>query len=137
VSPGRSFDLPPVPRDAIEDGGDWLDGPDQGWRAVPAWGHDGWDLLEWPYAAAAHFDDDELYGLAVYEEGDVAVTGYRTSEDRDAATDRIAVQYWRANGRGPGGLPDSDDELAPHHLGAFSIERCEREVGKETNRRQP
>jgi hypothetical protein len=120
-------DLPPLPG-GCEDGSDWLSRlGEQGWRMVPSWGHDGWDLLEWPYTAIAHFDGEEQYGLAIYEEGDVTVESFPRREDRDAATDRIAVQYWRANGRGPRDLPDSDGELAPGHLGAFSLERIERE----------
>ncbi len=117
--------LPPLPG-RFEDGSDWLSQLGEcGWRMVPSWGRDGWDLLEWPYAAVAHFDGEDRYGLAVYEEGDVSVESFPLREARDAATDRIAVQYWRANGHGPRDLPDRDDELAPYHLGAFSLERIE------------
>ncbi len=119
--------LPPLP-DPFEDGADWLSQlGEHGWRMVPSWGRDGWDLLEWPYAAVAHFDGEQRYGLAIYEEGDVSVEAFAHREARDTATDRIAVQYWRVNGRGPTDLPESDDELAPHHLGPFSFERTERE----------
>jgi hypothetical protein len=121
-----SGELPPLPSDHA-DGSDWLNELGHGWRAVADWGRGGWDLLEWPYAAVAHFDGKQRYGVAVYEEGDVTVQSFPHREGRDAATDRIAVQYWRANGRGPRDLPDGDDELAPHHRGAFSLERVERE----------
>jgi hypothetical protein len=116
--------LPPLPA-GHQDGSDWLSALDHGWHAVPLWGRDGWDLLEWPHAAVAHFDGDGVHGLAIYEEGDVTVESFPGREQRDAATDRIAVQYWRYNGRGPRDLPDDDEHLSPHHHGAFSRERAE------------
>jgi hypothetical protein len=122
-------ELPPLPTDH-QDGSDWIHELGHGWRAVPAWGRDGWDLLEWPYAAAAHFDGEELHGLAVYEEGDVTLGSFPSRAERDAATDRIAAGYWRRNERGPRDLPEGeDDELGAHHRGAFSTARWEREAG--------
>ena len=119
--------LPPLP-DRFEDGADWLSQLGaHGWRMVPSWGRDGWDLLEWPYAAVAHFDGEERFGLAIYEEGDVSVESFEHRQARDAVTDWIAVQYWRANGRGPRDLPDGDGVLAPHHRGPFSLDRAELE----------
>lgn len=129
-----SADLPRLPATARGDGHDWMEELRDGWQPVASWGRDGWDLLEWPYAAVAHFDGEELYGLAIYEEGDVSVQSFPHREGRDAATDRIAVQYWRVNGRGPRDLPDSDEELASRHLGAFSWERLEREGSDEVRR---
>src|SRR5258708_32262650 len=79
---------------------------------VPAWGRDGWDLMEWPHAAAAHFDGDGRFGLATYEEGDVEVRSFATREERDARTDDLAASYWQTNARGPRALPDG--ERPPH-----------------------
>jgi hypothetical protein len=121
-----SAELPPLPS-RFDDGGDWMNDLRHGRRAVPAWGRDGWDLAEWPYAVVAHCDCDGLYGLATYQEGDVEVQSFVSRAERDAHTDRIAAGYWRANGRGPRGLPDSDDELAPHQRGPFSLALAERE----------
>jgi hypothetical protein len=118
---GRETDLPPLPGEGVQDGSDWLDGLRHGWYAVPAWGQDGWDLMEWPHAAAAHFDGDGRYGLATYEEGDVEAWSFGTRDERDARTDELAAQYWRMNGRGPRDLGDA--ELAPHHRGPFPESR--------------
>ena len=122
-----SRNLPPLPAHDLGDGGDWMDELSGGWQPVAAWGRSGWDLLEWPHAAVAHFDGDGLHGLATYQEGDVEVISFTSREERDAHTDRLAAAYWRANGRGPRDLPAGDEELAPHHRGPFSFERLERE----------
>ncbi len=124
MNAGSPIDLPPLPREGVDDGSDWLDGLSHGWYMVPAWGRDGWDLMEWPHAAAAHFDGDGRFGLATYEEGDVEVRSFATREERDARTDDLAASYWQTNGRGPRDL--TDGELAPHHRGPFSLERGRR-----------
>src|SRR5262245_14944092 len=103
-----SRNLPRLPPSGWDDGYDWMEELRDGWRPVAGWGRDGWNLCSWPYAVVAHYDGGDLYGLAVYEEGDVTVESFLDRERRDAATDRIAVQYWRANGRGPRDLPESD-----------------------------
>ena len=72
-----------------------------------------------------HYDGEDRYGLAVYVEGDVYVTGYPTREDRDRATDTQAAFHWRQFGHGPKDLPAEGEELRPHHRGPYSPDRHE------------
>jgi hypothetical protein len=118
-------DLPPVPDSLWHEGYYWLRALRHGWYDVSSWGRDGWDLGCWPLAVVLHYDGEDRYGLAVYVEGDVEVTAYRSREDRDGATDRVAAFYWRRRGHGPDDLPAEGDELLPHHRGRNSPERHE------------
>jgi hypothetical protein len=120
-----SVDLPPLPPPS-DDGYDWMsDLRDlrNGWKPIPGWGRDGWDLGSWPYAIVVHYDGDDRYGLATYVEGDIVVGSFSSREERDAATDRVAAFYWRHDGSGPNDLPESGDDLAQHHRGPHSRER--------------
>jgi hypothetical protein len=118
-----SDELPPLPPPAWGDGYEWMRDLGQGWLPVPGWGRDGWDLGDWPYAIVVHYDGDGKHGLATYVEGDIAVRSFATREERDAATDHVAAYHWRQNESGPDDLPDTDDELAPHHRGPYSWSR--------------
>lgn len=122
-----SPELPPLPPPGLGDGVDWMDELRGGWYSVPLWGRDGWDLMEWPYAVAAHFDGDGLYGLATYTEGDIEIRLFDSRSERDAATDLLAAMFWRSNGRGPRDLQEADRDMAPHHRGPFSPKRAEGE----------
>ncbi|WP_416975625.1 hypothetical protein [Streptomyces sp. 4F14] len=64
-----------------------------GWKEVAGL-DDGSLLGDWPYQVVAHYADPEreLYGLAVYTEGDVSVEGFRTREARDEATRAYAEE---------------------------------------------
>ena len=78
-------DLPHV--ENCDNGYDWIEQlRGTGWHEV-AGGSDGRLLGDWPYQVVAHHDDPEreLYGLAVYTEGDVSVEGFRTQAARDEA----------------------------------------------------
>ncbi|MGI5255671.1 hypothetical protein [Actinacidiphila glaucinigra] len=91
------------------EGFDWIERlPERGWRSVNVWGTEGWDLGNWPYQVAAHYDCEALsvYGLATNTEGDTTVNAYTSREERDAATNELAVSWWIDNENGP-------DELTP------------------------
>ncbi len=124
-----SADLPLLPPPAWGDGYDWMGELRDGWRPVAGWGRDGWDLGSWPYAVVVHYDSDDRYGLGTYVEGDVSMASFSSREERDAATDRVAAFHWRHDDSGPEDLPNSDDDLAPHHRGPYSPARLNRELG--------
>jgi hypothetical protein len=82
--------LPDLPEpDLSGDGCDWIEAlRGTGWREIA--GHpDGRLLGDWPYQVVALHSDPqrELYGLAVYTEGDVHVQGFRDRAARDKATE--------------------------------------------------
>jgi hypothetical protein len=79
------------------DGYDWMEKLDgTGWRALPNWGRDGWDLGDWPLVVIAHAHDTDNgdYLLAERVEGDVTVWAYHTKDERDTGTDRSARYWW-------------------------------------------
>lgn len=117
--------LPALPDSPLDTGYDWIGALSGGWHEVPAWGRGGWDLGSWPLVVVAHYDSPDGYGMAVYIEGDVEVTAYPTRAERDQATDRHAACWWRYFEDGPDDLPDSDDQLAPHHRGPYSRTRTQ------------
>ena len=119
--------LPKLPRSIWDHGYDWIGALSGGWYVVPSWGSRGWDLGRWPLVIVAHYDSDGdgLYGLAVYIEGDIDETAYRTREERDQATDLQAAASWREFEHGPRNLPASDDQLQRHHRGPYSTTRHE------------
>lgn len=61
---------------------------------------EGRQLGDWPYQVVAHHSDPEreLYGLAVYTEGDVSVEGFRSREKRDEATRAYAEEDGEEDG---------------------------------------
>lgn len=84
---------PPDP-EACDTGYDWIEQlRGTGWREVSGL-PDNRLLGDWPYQVAAHHDDPErdLYGLAVYTEGDVSVEGFRDRAKRDDATTAYAEE---------------------------------------------
>ena len=87
--------LPDLPDPADCDNGyDWIERLRRtGWKEVV--GLDDNRLLgDWPYQVVAHHDDPDrdLYGLAVYTEGDVSVEGFRDRAKRDDATTAYAEE---------------------------------------------
>jgi hypothetical protein len=125
MSTPSPYDLPRLPDSVWDTGYDWIGALSHGWYVVPAWGRSGWDLGSWPLVIVAHYDRANCYGLAVYVEGDLDVSAYPTRQARDEATDRRAAEWWRYFGDGPDDLPDSDDDLQPHHRGPFSRRRLD------------
>ena len=85
------------------------------WRAVSAWGRDGWDLGDWPYVVisvrethdssqcdpictlagetGSDFCPPNRYQMRQTVEGDTDVYAFSTAEDRDAAIDYLFVWY--------------------------------------------
>lgn len=95
-----------------------------GWRPVPSWGLDGWDLGDWPYLvfvfrdrrvcqncggkgglcpsappphdglAAGHSYIDR-FERASYCEGDIRIETFASAADRSHSTDAEALAQWR------------------------------------------
>jgi hypothetical protein len=86
------------------DGYGWIERLPAGWKAVPSWGRDGWDLAAWPLMVVATYEDDqtEQYALGVYTEGDITVMHFPTKAFLYDALDDVAEWYWRKGyARGP------------------------------------
>jgi len=67
-----------------------------GWKPIPAWGRDGWDMGRWPALIVMTNDDFTHPRMLVYIEGDVDVTEFDSATDRDAALNEVAERFWRA-----------------------------------------
>lgn len=107
--------LPYVPEDDhTGDGHDWVRNLPPGWTLVTSWGSEGWTLGNPPYVYVAHCDSiGNVYGLAVYVEGDVTVNAYGSRALRDAHTDEFALNNWLWLENGPlEGLPPKDTPAA-------------------------
>jgi hypothetical protein len=79
--------LPPVPQpETCDDGYDWMEQLNGPWWPLVSFA--GRLAGDWPYVCVAHYTDRESghYGLAVWDEGTVTVTGYGSGADRSAAT---------------------------------------------------
>ncbi len=117
--------LPRLPENEwgpIDDGYDWTERlPETGWYAVGAWGKQGWPLGSWPYQIVAHFDLDRLalFGLVAFVEGDVDVEAFASREERDAATNEIAVHWWISNENGPDGLTPDMSPIPAEYCGPY------------------
>ena len=95
----------------------------RGWDAVSAWGSQGWDLGEWPYAVIFHRTRDGANELAENVEGDVTMYSYPTRALRDRATDAMAFFHWHLHAEEwVAGLANAEDMPATL-CGPFSRER--------------
>lgn len=111
----KELKVPDPPNDRMGDGYDFMEKLEgSGWHPVPLWGSRGWSLGNWPYVCGLHYDSKEVYGLAVYCEGDLTVEAYETERERENATDELACFYW--NHYEVPGAPKSlrDGRLGPY-----------------------
>ena len=97
-----------------------------GWRPIPSWGSEGWDLGEWPYVAVLHRNEAGRFSLAYYVESDLELKHFASREERDAYTDELAAFHWRHSGEEwvseyPGG------PLPEHLRGPYSRARAAQE----------
>jgi hypothetical protein len=91
-----------------------------GWRVIPSWGLDGWDLGSWPLVVVYHRGDLEL---AVDVEGDIDIEEFPTREQRDGRTDEIAFFHWkRSEEEWVDGI-DSHEHMPAKLCGPFSRRR--------------
>lgn len=111
-----------------------------GWKAVYAWGLDGWDLGDPPYVTYLFRDHvaghgEVEYQRASYCEGDVTVETYATPDDRSDDTDEAALFYWK-NRDEPWAREVAKDtpasEIPAHLRGAFSWKRLDAEPVRES-----
>lgn len=118
--------LPGLPEDAwgmsLIEGYEWIERlPATGWHAVGVWGARGWPLGMWPYQIVAHFDMESLslFGLATNVEGDVDTQAFASREERDAATNEIAVHWWTSNENGPHDLTPDMSPIPAAYCGPY------------------
>lgn len=95
-----------------------------GWRAVSAWGRDGWDLGSWPLVIVFMRERDGRFEVSEYVEGDLTTFRFDTEVERTLKTNDIAFWWWQTN-REP--WVEGLDEPKPEHRGPFTWERLARE----------
>lgn len=127
---GNEDEEPYIPELAPDYGGegyDWLERLPDGWKPVAAWGREGWDLGDWPYAIVVEYRDpgQGVYAVGTYVENDITVQRFETVEEQYDAIDKIAEFYWRADpSRGPRDLPEGQG-LLPHHRRPYRRSRAD------------
>jgi hypothetical protein len=99
------------------------------WRAVAAWGRDGWDLGSWPLVVIYWREPRaEEFDMAYYVEGDVTTYRFDSSLKREVATDGLAFFHWKHAALGPGVEQYGSAEELPRELrGPYSHARLTRE----------
>ena len=120
----------------------------KGWKAIPVWGRDGYNLGEWPYVVISHgtrkvdAPGPGRYRLLSVCEGDHEVYAFDSVADRDAATDYLFVWYglgkgydtWEVKGLTGAGKREALDAgtlRVPISLrGPFSWARCDVTTGR-------
>jgi hypothetical protein len=65
----------------------------QGWSVISSWGHDGWDLGQWPYVAIYTREADGKFEMQQVVEGDHDVYRFDTADERTAAIDYLFLWY--------------------------------------------
>jgi hypothetical protein len=78
----------------------------QGWTTIANWGHDGWDLGEWPYVAIYTRVTSGKFEVQQIVEGDHDIYRFDNEDDQHAAIDYLFL--WYAAGR-PWAPLDFDD----------------------------
>lgn len=102
-----------------------------GWRPIPSWGRDGWDLGSWPYVTIMFKEADGKYAVREDVEGDVTIRQFETEQQRNAYVDTIAFYYWHQNKEDWVAGIKSADDMPPYLRGPFSWKRLEAERGVE------
>ena len=119
----------------------------QGWSAISGWGHDGWDLGDWPYVVIStrkvgrplpgnDFAEARPYQMRQTCEGDTTVYAFTSEADRDAAIDYLFIWYgvgrsydrWVAEGLTYDKRADLDAgtlRVPVQFRGPFTWKRCE------------
>ena len=95
-----------------------------GWKAIPNWGRDGWDLGSWPLVVVYHRGELEV---AVDVEGDIDIEEFSTRQERDRKTDETAFFYWKNHGEEWVDGIDSHEQMPPRLRGPFSWRRLNAE----------
>jgi len=76
-----------------------------GWRVVPSWGEDGWDLGAWPLVSVSFRERGGKFEVVTYCEGDLEFRTFATETERSAFVDEIAEFYWH-----------NETSIGPHEL---------------------
>jgi hypothetical protein len=93
-----------------------------GWKPITGWDRDGWDLGSCPLVVIYHRDRAGRHEVAEYVEGDISIHAYPTAEQRDRATDQMALFHWHHE-QEPWVAGITDVTTAPHLCGAYRRER--------------
>lgn len=118
--------------------GDMEVGAKRGWVAVSAWGHDGWDLGDWPYVVISTRDHDGQFQVQQVVEGDHDLYSFENEDDRNAAIDYLFLWYGQSRSRPPvevdrealdAGAVVVDDK----YRGPFSWKRLDTKISTDTS----
>jgi len=86
-----------------------------GWRAVPDWGADGWDLGRWPTTVVMCSDDYDKPRALLYIEGDTEEWEFDSVEQRNRYVDSVTEELWRA------GEADGPRDIAAYPVGQLPV----------------
>ncbi len=67
----------------------------RGWHLIGSWGKSGYDLGSHPYVMIYHANQDGIFYLVYYVEGDVTMYACPTKEIREQVTDELAFFHWK------------------------------------------
>lgn len=116
----RGVLLPPARAGIVETKGNGYDfiaaNERAGWRAVPDWGRNGWDLGRWPTAIVMASDEHRCPRALVYLGGDVEAREFDTADERTRFLDDVAEELWRA------GEADGPRDVAAYPAGELPAE---------------
>ncbi|RXZ51905.1 hypothetical protein [Agromyces binzhouensis] len=116
----RGVLLPPARAGIVETKGNGYDfiaaNERAGWRAVPDWGRNGWDLGRWPTAIVMASDEHRRPRALVYLEGDLEAREFDTADERTRFVDDVAEELWRA------GEADGPRDVAAYPAGELPPE---------------
>lgn len=113
-----------------------------GWRALPSWGRDGWDLGNWPLVIMFWHEDDQgsdptpalprsererVFEVIEYVEGDVTLWRCPSSEVREQVTDELAFWHWKYRGEDWVEGIEHVEDMPAHLRGPFRWEDADRE----------
>ena len=97
----------------------------KGWRPIPSWGRDGWDLGAWPLVIVLFRErfSGRVFEVAEYVEGDVTVRQFATPEARIRYVDGVAMWWWKHRDEEWVADYELGEGPRPEHCGPYTRER--------------
>jgi hypothetical protein len=67
----------------------------RGWKPMPSWGKDGYDLGSWPYVIIYTAKQEWNFCVVEYVEGDITMYACPTKEIREQVINELAFFHWK------------------------------------------
>jgi len=98
-----------------------------GWQPISAWGKEGWNLGSWPLVIVFYRnlkkEDEILYQVIEYVEGDVTMWSCQTKELRQQVIDELAFFHWKFSHKEWVKEYNSVDQLPDELRGPYGSQR--------------